>query len=163
MVDAQDTLKWLAGRHHQVRPDRKIAQHLLRLEDLDGRLRGLIKIQLAQRAQRLSSLSARLQSKSPQHALLRTASSLERSSQQLNQAMSRHLEHLKSRLALASAKLNSVGPQATLERGYAIVMRDSRLVTDAALLSSQDAISVRLAKGTADAIVTATSEDSSKK
>ncbi len=154
MGDAQETLKWLAGRHHQVRPDRQIAQHLLRLDDLDGRLRGLIKIQLAHKARRVSELAARLQSRSPQQALMQSAAALERSGQKLDQAMNRHLALIQSRLALATAKLDSVGPQATLRRGYAIVMRDTELVTDAARLKPDDKISVRLAKGSADASVT---------
>ena len=160
--DAHETLRWLAGRHHQVRPDRQISQHLLRLDDLDGRLRGLIRIQLANRVQQLTTMAGRLQSRSPQQALLRSRSDLEHTSQRLTQIVSKQLERARSRLNLASATLNSVGPQATLERGYAIVMRADELVTDASKLAPDDAISVRFAQGSATAKVVKTRPSKNK-
>ncbi len=161
--NASETLRWLAGRHHQVRPERQIAQHLLRLDDLEGRLRSLIRIQLSERAQRISRLTTRLDSRSPEQALLRLSSSLERAGHRLGQAIRRQTEHAETRLQLASAKLNSVGPQATLERGYAIVMRGDELMSDASRLSSGDEVTMRFAEGMAEASVTRVGSRKGKK
>ncbi|MFK8030752.1 MAG: exodeoxyribonuclease VII large subunit [Gammaproteobacteria bacterium] len=154
LEDARENLLWLAGRHNQVRPDRQIAQHLLRLDDIEGRLKALINIQLARRAAQLDRLSSRLQARAPQQALMRSAASLDKTSRQLNQAITSQLNLATSRLNLASAKLNSVGPQATLARGYAIVMQGEQVVTDSDSLAAKDDITVRLARGSADATVT---------
>ncbi|MEM7081258.1 MAG: exodeoxyribonuclease VII large subunit [Pseudomonadota bacterium] len=151
--NAQATLRWLSGRHHQARPDRQIAQHMLRLDDLDGRLKGLIRVALAERAQQLGHLTARLQTRTPQRALAMSQAELARLSQRLSTTLTQQLSEAEARLKLATATLASVGPQATLDRGYAIVRHQQRVVRDADSLRANDRIAIRLAEGELDARV----------
>ena len=62
--------------------------------------------------------------------------------------MQERLHHSHQQLGGITRELNAISPLATLERGYAITL-DSRnsVVTDASLLSIDDQLTIRLAKG----------------
>ena len=66
------------------------------------------------------------------------------------------LQARNARLAALSARLEALNPLAVLERGYAIAMDPSgRIVRDASQLSLGDLLSLRLARGEAEAEVRA--------
>ncbi len=74
--------------------------------------------------------------------------------------MNSHLEEARTRLGLGAASLDALSPLAVLQRGYAIAQdRAGRLVTDATLLSVDDPLSVRLAKGRVETRVESTTEE----
>lgn len=73
--------------------------------------------------------------------------SLERSGQHLMKGASRIFDSKSRNLAILSGRLEALSPTRVLERGYSIIERKGRLVTDAGALSVDDFIDVRLAKG----------------
>ena len=72
--------------------------------------------------------------------------------------LSRHMAHIfglnRERLTSAESRLQTLNPTATLARGYAIVRKESSLVTDVSELSAGDSVSVTLQDGTFEADVT---------
>ncbi len=50
-------------------------------------------------------------------------------------------------LASATRQLNTLNPFATLERGYAIVRKEKNIITDAAQVSANDVVNVRVREG----------------
>lgn len=63
------------------------------------------------------------------------------------------LSSVDARVTSAEKVLASVNPARVLERGYAIVRRNGRVVRRAGVLAEGDALSVQLAEGTVDAVV----------
>ncbi|TAH52297.1 MAG: exodeoxyribonuclease VII large subunit [Chloroflexota bacterium] len=59
----------------------------------------------------------------------------------------RRLEIQRAELASAARQLNTLNPLATLERGYAIVRKEKTVVTDAAQVSTNDLVNVRVRDG----------------
>jgi exodeoxyribonuclease VII large subunit len=57
------------------------------------------------------------------------------------------VERRRARLALAGGRLRALSPRATLDRGYAIVRSDGRLVRSAAAVGPGDEIAVEVAEG----------------
>ena len=49
-----------------------------------------------------------------------------------------------------SQSLHAISPLATLDRGYALVLKDKHIITDARTLTPGDKINVRLAHGDVD-------------
>jgi len=65
-----------------------------------------------------------------------------------NIAIAEQIHTAKNRLGLAAASLDALSPLAVLQRGYAIAQNeDGKLVRDASSVSIDDAVKVRLAKG----------------
>ena len=59
----------------------------------------------------------------------------------------RRLEIQRAELASAARQLHTLNPLATLERGYAIVRKEKTVVTDAAQVSTNDVVNVRVRDG----------------
>jgi len=57
------------------------------------------------------------------------------------------VERKRARLEHAAGRLRALSPHATLERGYAIVRRDSTIVRTATAVSPGDPIAVEVADG----------------
>ena len=70
------------------------------------------------------------------------------------QAAGRLLENGKERLAGQCARLEALSPLSVLKRGYAVVTRNGKTVTDHAEVEIGDELSVRLASGSVGATVT---------
>jgi len=66
---------------------------------------------------------------------------------QLQQALTRWLMIKQHRLHTAVTTLNTVSPLATLQRGYAIVTHEQRVVTQASAVRPGAVLEVRLAEG----------------
>lgn len=79
---------------------------------------------------------------------------LEHAVMRSSKAMPAALEKAKARLNHAGASLRALNPASVLDRGYAIVTRNDRIVGDVVALSVGDAIRVRMAGGSAGAAVT---------
>jgi exodeoxyribonuclease VII large subunit len=81
-------------------------------------------------------------------------STLERAHSRWQRAAEKRLGTLKERLAHFGLGLRHLGPQAVLDRGYSIVLTATgSVVQDASQLASGDEVTLRLARGAADATV----------
>ena len=72
----------------------------------------------------------------------------------LTQAMRNHLASVKLRLGNASATLDALSPLATLARGFSVVMKDKHVITKAADLKKNDALTLTFVDGQVNGCVT---------
>ena len=77
----------------------------------------------------------------------RHAQRLAQSHDRLRRAPALLVERRRARLAEAGGRLRALSPRATLDRGYAIVRSEGRLVRSAAAVASGDEIAVEVADG----------------
>ena len=71
-------------------------------------------------------------------------------------AISDFISDLRQTLALKCEKLDALSPISVLTRGYAVVTKNGVGITDTAELREGDKVNIRLAKGTADAVICST-------
>ncbi len=143
-----ERLRWLTGRAALVSPVARLAQQSQRLDELEQRLTRSMRRVLSERRSALSerrgalwqvSPIARLQGAAARHAFLVT---------RLRAAALATLRRAGERLAPLVRTLNAVSPLATLQRGYAIVSGEGRILRDAADAAPGSIIEARLAQGT---------------
>jgi exodeoxyribonuclease VII large subunit len=108
-------------------------------------------------ALRLERSAERLRA-APRRALDRERERVERAHERLRTAPALAVERKRAALETTAGKLLVLSPLQTLERGYAIVRTDSRVVTDASSLDVGDSVDVRVARGSFGARVEETRE-----
>lgn len=159
------------SRLQQVHPGRRLEQHLLRLDELRGRLIREVSGNREKQLYRLRQLALRLKVHDPARRLQTLRSQLRQQQHRLWLArpsrqlvrLQDHLEGLhgrllratrdrvrrdESRLQAASGRLQALSPEGVLERGYSILLTaDQRVVrqADPALVGTQ--LHARLARG----------------
>ncbi len=74
-------------------------------------------------------------------------------SEQLSEKISDLVSGLRQTLSNRCEKLEALSPISVLKRGYSVVTREGVCITDTAVLSDGDKISIRFASGTANAVV----------
>lgn len=143
---------------HQIQkiasPGRLILSHWQTLDFLKTRLLKAIQKISANKRQYLLLLNAGLTSKNPSslvHFYLQSLTSLQ---SKMVQLQFYKIEMLKEKLWTQMATLHAVSPLATLERGYSIVTRESKIISNAELLQKGDKVVVQLAIGKFQAKVT---------
>jgi exodeoxyribonuclease VII large subunit len=105
--------------------------------------------QLDRTAQRLRA--------APRLALERERRRVDVAHERLRRAPALALERKRSALAATAGKLATLSPRATLDRGYAIVRRDARIVRASADVAAGVRVDVQLAAGSFGAVVEETS------
>jgi exodeoxyribonuclease VII large subunit len=80
-------------------------------------------------------------------SLERASDRVERAHERLRSAPALAVERKRAALAAVAGRLRALSPLETLERGYAIVRADSRVVTSAATVESGDHVDVQLRDG----------------
>ncbi len=108
-------------------------------------------------ALRLERNAERLRA-APRRALERERERVERAHDRLRAAPALAVERKRAALETTAAKLRVLSPLRTLERGYAIVRTESRVVTDASTVDVGALLDVRVAHGGFDARVEETHE-----
>jgi exodeoxyribonuclease VII large subunit len=108
---------------------------------------------------RFADLERRLNAQNPQARIGRRAQILAGLRGRLDAAGRHTTDAAAHAVALAIARLASVDPGQPLKRGYAMVLRDGKLVRSARDVAAGDIIEARLAHGTLDARVEATHDD----
>jgi exodeoxyribonuclease VII large subunit len=126
-----------------------------RLVDVDGRLAGGAAAFLRGRETRLRDLGRRLEARDPSRRLAERGRRLQAATFKLEAAARGAQARLMQRVALASAHLDGKNPEAILQRGYAIVTHEGRIVRDPAAVAGGETIEARLAHGTLRARVEA--------
>jgi exodeoxyribonuclease VII large subunit len=149
----------LARALHNVAVDRArlhraIGRQMQRVDEMDYRLRELWRASLAARRRAFEGASVRLSQMDVRLQFAAARRRLEASDAALTQSMRLRLSRAGGRLGPLEAHLKQLSPLTILERGYAIVERDGKIVK-----APQDApvgseIRLRLAKGALAAQVT---------
>jgi exodeoxyribonuclease VII large subunit len=153
MQSRGERLRWLMGRAALVSPVARLAQQSQRLDELEQRLTRSMQRLLSERRSALSERRGALWQASPiarvQGAIARHAFLITR----LRAAALENLRRAGERLVPLVRTLNAVSPLATLQRGYAIVLSEGRILRDAADVAPGSIIEARLAQGTVRAKV----------
>jgi exodeoxyribonuclease VII large subunit len=114
-----------------IDPRRKIADAIIRCDDLMDRLERMI-----------------------YESIDRTRLELDMNTDRMKSRFQRRLDFARSRFAKSAAMLDGLSPLKVLDRGYAIATRAGRAITDADALSKGDLVEVRVAKGKFEAEIT---------
>ncbi|WBV67370.1 exodeoxyribonuclease VII large subunit [Legionella pneumophila] len=96
---------------------------------------------------KVNIFSTQLQANNPKTQIERTKTQLRQLIMQLNQEIRIQVNQLKNQLSTNLSTLHAVSPLATLDRGYAIVSKNQRILFAAQQAQIGDTIDVRLAKG----------------
>jgi exodeoxyribonuclease VII large subunit len=129
-------------------PGQRLQQGAQRLDELEQRLAGVLRLRLADSRLDLQRLVVRLGHVSPALTLQRLTARRALLEARLRATLPRQLDALGRRFALAHRTLHAVSPLATLDRGYALVTReDGRLLRDAADAPPGTRIEARLGRG----------------
>ncbi len=133
---------------------RRLAVGAQRLDDLDFRLRDASRSRLLEAARALETSDARIARLDLRVKLERVRARIEERERGLAEASVRTLAQVRHRLALLRSRLESLSPVGILSRGYALVRTpEGRLVRDASTLTEGIPLSLRFARGEAEAVV----------
>jgi len=136
-------------------PKFKLAQQAQYLDELTARLQHAVARKLANTQHRLTVLSQRLYQKNPQHTI---SAQQQRHSQlqiRLQQAMSQLTHQREARLHSILRELNNVSPLATLARGYSITLDEKgQVIESSQQVTAGDTITSQLHHGNIVSVVT---------
>ncbi len=140
----QDRLLTLIGRRGQ------------RVDDLRYRLESAMGRRLRTSANRVASVTARIEQQNPSVRLALARRRLDRAEQSIGRLRAAAIANRMRRLEQASGRLQALSPLAVLSRGYALVYGEGgKLLRDAAEVQPGQSIRARLAQGSLTAEVKA--------
>jgi exodeoxyribonuclease VII large subunit len=148
---ARERMAYLNKALAQQHPTRQFAQLKLRLEHAYMALLRQQRASLVEQRHRLRLCESTLAQHHPGVKITQLGEQLARQLQNLQVAMRQRLLLARHQLSLNSRSLDTLSPLKTLARGFATVSKNDSLVTSVTQLASGDAISIRLADGSADA------------
>ncbi|MBR2783285.1 MAG: exodeoxyribonuclease VII large subunit [Firmicutes bacterium] len=128
------------------------------LADHDRRLREALRRGLIRRQARLTALASRPVLARPAALLEPAGRRVERAESDLQRLIRARLRESGGELAALSARLELLSPLHTLERGYAVVSHEGRVMREAASVQPGDRVEIRLARGRAAARIEETEE-----
>jgi len=137
-------------RRLQLRhPGQYLRQQAQRMDELELRLRLVIRSRFNSLQGALNQALAVLRQATPIHAIRRAGMQRQALEQRLGAAMTALLQQRQRRLAVACKSLDTISPLATLDRGYAIVTQpqERRILHSAAGVKPGEQIEARLAQG----------------
>jgi exodeoxyribonuclease VII large subunit len=134
-----------SGAAELVVPDRGAL--LAGVRGFTTRLQQAVQRQLRHAVERHAQLAARLQRAHPGNRLQQQVQQLDDLEMRLRRAWEARFTRISQRLQLAQRALDAISPLATLQRGFAIVTTDGRVLQDAAQVAPGDEIEARLARG----------------
>ncbi len=147
-TQTRQRVDWHEKRLQAQHPGQRLRQRVLRLDELELRLRQSLQRRLSDQQRHLSLLESRLQRHHPGQRLQQLHTRLAHYQKQLPAWIASQLRARQQRLQTAAQLLNSVSPLNTLERGYAIVTNDRQdVLRDANAVAPGDKIRARLAHG----------------
>ena len=124
-----------------------IGRRTQRVDELDYRTRDSIRAALLQRTRALDAAAARLARKDVRLRFAEARRKAGALDQSLHQLMKLRLRDARAELAPARAKLEQLSPLTILERGYAIVERDGKIVKGPEDAPVDATVRVRVARG----------------
>lgn len=152
----QLSLQQFTKRLHLRHPEALVRERVQRLDDLQLRMVKSWQTRLERSTARVNDIVKSLTLHSPGQQLIRYDTMLAALEQRLNSAIHTRHNHAKTRFELLLRALHSVSPLAVLDRGYALIKKDSKLITKPTRVKPGDEVTARLADGEILAIVKAT-------
>jgi exodeoxyribonuclease VII large subunit len=148
-TDSRQRLNWLNQRLQFRHPGQYLRQQAQRLDEFEQRTRLAIRSYFNNLQSSLDTALARLRQATPGHRISRIELQRQGLAQRLNAAISSQLQIRQRQLAVACKSLDTISPLATLDRGYAIVTRqsDKRILHKASSVKPGEKIAARLADG----------------
>lgn len=146
------TIALLGRRFHSIEMDparlhRTVGRRMQRLDELDYRLRDGARSALDRRKRALDAAVSRLGQMDVRLRVADARRRLEACEAAVQQRMRLALSHLRGALGPLQAHLIQLSPLKILERGYAIVERDGKVLKSAAEAPAGSNLRVRLAQG----------------
>jgi exodeoxyribonuclease VII large subunit len=160
---ARLTLALRARRFHAVAIDaarlhRTLGRRMQRIDELEYALRDGVRVVLGLRERGLDAVAKRLVQRDVRLQFAAARRRLEFSSTALSQAIRMQLSRTRGKLAPLSAHLAQLSPLKILDRGYAIVERDGKIVKTPADAPVGSEVRVRLSVGELGAKIMAANE-----
>jgi exodeoxyribonuclease VII large subunit len=131
----------------RTRLHRAIGKQMQRIDELDYRLRERWRTLFAAKLREINNLESRLGASDVRLKLARRRRRLDACENALGQSMERYLNRARQSLGPAEAHLQQLSPLRVLERGYAIVEHDGKVVKNQSDAPPESDIRVRLAEG----------------
>lgn len=145
---AQSKLQLSKARGGLVDPRTILGDKRQAVDDLEMRLREVIRVRLVDRQRRLTSLDHRLSTHHPRTRLERVRGDLGALEVRLSSGIRERLLKLHESIAERAASLHALSPLAVLGRGYAIALRaDGRAITRHSEVEPGEQITVRVHRG----------------
>jgi exodeoxyribonuclease VII large subunit len=137
----------------RARLHRAIGRQMQRVDEMDYRLRELWRASLTMRRRALQGASARLSQMDVRLQFAAARRRLEASDAALTQSMRLRLSRARGQLGPLEAHLKQLSPLTILDRGYAIVEREGKIVKASDDAPAGSEIDVRLSAGKLKATV----------
>ncbi|MGB6987465.1 MAG: exodeoxyribonuclease VII large subunit [Candidatus Aquilonibacter sp.] len=158
---------WIATRERIANANRALRQAIenvigrggQRIALVQSRLDGAMRARFGNAERALAGVERRLAAQRPAAQLSKRAEALSSLRARLPAAWQQYAARKTSRLAVLDVKLGGLDPLSPLERGYALVFKEGRLVRATSDVRAGDAITARLGRGTLDARVEATHDE----
>ncbi len=138
-------------------PNRLLREQAQRADELEMRLSRAWQSRTQRLESRQAALAARLQANSPTFRVNRHKALWQALDARMQVAIGKRQDRARSRFDILARTLHSVSPLGVLDRGYALVKKDGKVVSRASSLLPGDEITTRLANGEFSAIVSSTS------
>ena len=153
----QSALEQQTARLYLRHPENRLREQSQRVDELDQRLLRAMHNQMGQRSGHLQSTARSLAARSPGYRIHRLSDRIESLRARLQGAAAKQHTASRARFELLARTLHSVSPLAVLDRGFAIVSKDGKPVTDVENVKPGEEIKARLANGEIQAIVSTSS------
>lgn len=137
-------------------PERAVREQIQRVDELEERLKRALMRGVEQRAVALSRTNTRLNARSPAVTLQKQIAAWQALQSRMHVAIAGRQTQARTRFELLARALNGVSPLAVLDRGYAVLKRQDRILLQVANVSPGDEITARLADGEIVSVVSAT-------
>ncbi|MCC6263070.1 MAG: exodeoxyribonuclease VII large subunit [Bryobacterales bacterium] len=147
-------LESVATQRAETLVHRRLTSGAQRLDDLDFRLRDASRANLTKTGKQLEANTARLAGLDLRVNLAQFRARIEERERNLREMAGRTLSEAQHRADLLRSRLASLSPVGILSRGYALVRtNDGGLVRDSSSLAAGMPVSMRFARGEAEAVV----------
>jgi exodeoxyribonuclease VII large subunit len=140
----------LIGLSHSLKrhnPTNHLKQQTQQLDELELRLKHSLQQFLTTQRTHLQILKQRLLVQSPQQYLAQQQKQLQIFNLHLHNSMQQKIEQQQQTLCTLSAQLHAISPLATLQRGYAIVQTNKKIIRSVKQLKGDENIIIRIADG----------------
>ncbi len=147
ITPAKSLINQLRARLQSRHPSQVVTQQIQRTDELEARLQKAIFSVRDRQRLRLGAAVPKLYLRSPSRLIEQGQSRINTLKQQMEAVIHRNMADASGRLTSVSRALHTVSPLATLSRGYSVIRKDQKIVTDARKFSPGDTVDAQMAKG----------------